>query len=111
MFPRIKCEVPVVFSVDETDDVCSAIMRNYSEAGLYLETTCPLDGTEKITVKTDEESVLDPVGSGTWCFRNAEVRWCLEIAGSSPKKYGCGVQYLPEENDAQNKTGADGAGK
>ncbi len=93
-FPRIRCEVPIVFSVDEADDQYIAIMKNYSEGGFYFETTCTLAEEEIITAKTDDESILDPVASGTWAFRKAEVRWCLEIAGTSPTLYGCGVQYF-----------------
>ena len=92
------CEVPIVVSMDKSkkDDFDSAIMRNYCVGGFYLEIKRKLLSDPKIIVKTAEDSVLDPVSSGSWVSRKAEVRWCLEIAGSEPIRYGCGVQYIPE---------------
>jgi hypothetical protein len=29
-----------------------------------------------IVIETEEGAILDPVGSGTWKQRPAEIRWC-----------------------------------
>lgn len=93
-FPRIQCEVPITCLVEKSGDNCFAIMRNYSDGGLYFETECLIDEKAPITVTSEKDSGLDPVAAGTWGSRQAEVRWCLEIAGSQPTVYGCGAQYL-----------------
>jgi hypothetical protein len=92
--PRIKCTVPIVISNDKPRMLSSALMLNYSEGGAYFEISSRLDTGACIIVKTDEDSILDPVGFGTWNQRQAEVRWCLTIETSGAIRYGCGVQYI-----------------
>ena len=73
----------------------SALMLNYSVGGLYFEISDPLETGSYVMVKTDDNSVLDPIGNGTWEHRQAEVRWCMPIETSESHRYGCGVQYIP----------------
>jgi hypothetical protein len=96
--PRIKCTVPIVVVKEKPRLPSSALMLNYSEGGLYFEISSPLDPGSYIAIKTDEDSILDPVGLGSREHRQAEVRWCLEIEISGSIRYGCGVQYLSELN-------------
>ena len=62
--------------------------------GWDFEISAPLDTGAYIMIKTDDVSILDPVGCGTWEERKAEVRWCMEIKISGSRRYGCGVQYI-----------------
>ncbi len=60
---------------------------------MYFEISAPIDTGSYITIKTDSESPIDPIGSGTWDKRQAEVRWCREFREEGSARYGCGVQY------------------
>ncbi len=93
-YPRIRCEVPIVFSTDEFKTRRAATMRNYCEGGFYFESPEPLSEGTCISVKTNEDSVLDPLGAGTWNVRKAEIRWCRELDSDHHLLYGYGVAYL-----------------
>lgn len=89
--------MPIIVTKEAEDGrFCSALMLNYSEGGLYFELSDPLETGAGIIVKTDDASILDPVGFGTWRRRPAEVRWCLKLEGTGARRYGCGVQYINE---------------
>ena len=92
--PRIKCTAPIIILRDKPQMYSSALMLNYSEGGMYFEISDPLETGSYVMVKTDDNSVLDPIGCGTWNQRQAEVRWCMAIEASDSHRYGCGVQYI-----------------
>ncbi len=95
--PRFKCTIPIVVSRDMPQILSSALMLNYSEGGVYFEISDPLCPGAYVMIKTDDNSALDPVSSGTWHSRRAEVRWCLELDDRGASRYGCGVLFLDED--------------
>ncbi|MFO8048116.1 MAG: PilZ domain-containing protein [Desulfosudaceae bacterium] len=101
-YPRIKCEVPIIVKTDTSSPSHhTATMKNYSDAGLYFESSLSLEEGTRILVKADEESVLDPVTAGTWKIRKAEVRWCMTIDENNNSRYGYGVAYLSNGEPSQ----------
>lgn len=95
--PRFKCTIPVVISKERPRVLSSALMLNYSEGGVYFEISDPLCPGSYIMIKTDDNSAIDPVGSGTWQHRRAEIRWCQEMAPGDSTRFGCGALFVEEE--------------
>ncbi|MFP4445491.1 MAG: PilZ domain-containing protein [Desulfosudaceae bacterium] len=104
-YPRIRCEVPIVLTTDPASPPHhSATMKNYSDAGLYFESSLELEEGMEILLKADDESVLDPVTAGTWEIRRAEVRWCMAVAVRDElTRFGCGVAYIANGESSTNE--------
>lgn len=92
-FEREPCDIPILFSPAGSDRFHQAVMRNYSQGGVYFESHLALSKGMSIFVQTGEEAPPDPMGEVFKDIRPAEVRWCMAIAGTEPQKFGCGIQY------------------
>ena len=72
----------------------SVLIKNFSDGGFYFEVSSPLDSGESILVRSDDNTIIDPVGSGTWTPRLAEIKWCMEVGTGKAFRYGCGAKYV-----------------
>ncbi|MDY6904466.1 MAG: PilZ domain-containing protein [Thermodesulfobacteriota bacterium] len=92
-YKREQCEIPVLFSPAGSDRFHSAIMRNYSLGGVYIESQLALSKGMSVFIQTGHETPPQPAGDVFKDIRPAEVRWCMAIADTHPQKFGCGIQY------------------
>ena len=93
-YPRFKCIIPAVVLGGKSLRMSSVLMYNFSEGGVYFEISDPLQAGDIMALRTEENAILDPVGSGTWKQRLAEVRWSKMLGDGTARRYGCGIQYL-----------------
>ncbi len=78
---RNDFDTPVVFSDESIGAHHNALMHNFSEQGMYLETDEPLRLGDKIFVKTVN-----------YCSVNkCEVRWCSKVDGDGKEMFGVGL--------------------
>ena len=73
------------------------VMRNFSNAGLYIETTHPFKSGTILVVRTVGRLSVAPSSTGENRPRSislAEVRWRQELAHDADHRYGLGLRYL-----------------
>jgi hypothetical protein len=94
---RHVCEFPVVWCYFNQNQFYKAKLLNYSENGVYLEsTTAPLSGAT-ILIKRHHpkaEKNTDPCYEGHREITLAEVRWSHEIKANLSSLYRFGASYL-----------------
>ncbi len=94
---RHACEVPVIWSYFNRDQVYTGKKLNYSREGVYFESeTAPRCGATILIKRhygTAETCVLE-MREGYREVILGEVRWCNEIRDGSDTYYGIGVHYF-----------------
>jgi hypothetical protein len=79
---RTEFDTPVVFSNDNLETHQKAMMYNFSDNGMYFESSEPLRPGSEVFVKTVE-----------YCSINkCRVRWCGRINDDDQEKFGIGLQ-------------------
>lgn len=79
---RMEFDTPVLFSNDNLENHHRAMMQNFSENGMYFESTEFLRPGSTVYVKTIN-----------YCSVNkCEVRWCNRINSESNEVFGIGLQ-------------------
>lgn len=79
---RIDFGTPVVFSDIQQQNHHHAVMHNFSDNGMYFESSEPLRTGSKINVKTLEFPSIN----------KCEVKWCGRIYNNDEEMFGIGLQ-------------------
>ncbi len=79
---RVDFDTPVLFSHSQQQDHQRAMMHNFSDNGMYFESTEPIRTGSEINVKTLE-----------FCSMNkCQVKWCGRINCDGEEMFGIGLQ-------------------
>lgn len=79
---RLDLETPVVYFKDHVDDHRKAMMHNFSDKGMYMESGEFIVPGTVVHVKTVNYRSLD----------HYKVRWCNRIEDEDTEIYGIGMQ-------------------
>ena len=94
---RHPCEVPVIWSYFNRDQVYNGRKLNYSREGVYFESDTPPRPGATILIKRhygSEENCVFEMREGYREIILGEVRWCNEIRDGDNTYCGVGVQYF-----------------
>ena len=94
---RHPCEVPVIWSYFNRDQVYSGRKLNYSREGVYFESETPPRPGATILIKRhygSEDNCVFEMREGYREIILGEVRWCNEIRDGENTYYGIGVHYF-----------------
>jgi Tfp pilus assembly protein PilZ len=93
-FMRKEEEAPIVFSICETEEYNSAVMRNCGDGGMYFETKRKLQPGTHLFINLSEGKDKNPPPELSTEGHRAQVMWCRQVENSQEKRYGIGVRFL-----------------
>ena len=79
---RIDLDTPVLFYENDVTDHHKAMMQNFSEQGMYMESEEYVRPGATVFVKTINYRSVDKY----------QVRWCNRISGMEGQSFGIGLQ-------------------
>lgn len=90
---RIDYEANLETGPFEKDRRLPAMMRNYSDGGMYFESDTRFSPGDIINIhmKHHSEDVSGPEGGRLY---RARVQWCRPLSRNDARTYGIGIQYL-----------------
>ena len=98
---RSNQELPIRYSCGDREDFLDAMVYNTSKGGMYFEPARPVPPDSNVQIMMVNYT---PGGQGPEAYRvyDTQTKWCRKIPGTTPARYGVGVQLLAKSREIRS---------